>query len=208
MRMKQKTSAYRGGKQKLWRRIVLAVILILIAGFAVLEGLVITGAKTELLAQPDVMVILGAQVKESGPSVLLRDRLNTALEYLEEHPELPVVVSGGQGDNEPESEADAMADYLVERGISEARIWREDASHNTSQNLQYTLELLEEKGYDTADIHLVVVSNGFHLTRVRLLAGRYGLEVSTLAAPSSHAFSRVRSYIREAPALVKSFLFD
>lgn len=191
-----------------WRRVLLAVILILIAGFVALEGIVITGAKTELLAQPDVMVILGAQVKESGPSMLLQDRLNTALEYLQEYPELPVVVSGGQGDNEPESEADAMADYLIERGISEARIWREDASHNTSQNLQYSLTLLEDKGYDTSQVHLLVVSNGFHLTRVRLLAGRYGLEVSTLAAPSSHVASRLRSYIREAPALVKSFLFD
>ena len=56
---------------------------------------------------------------------------------------------------------------------------------------------------------VLVVSNGFHLTRARMLAGRAGfVEVSTLAAPSSHLPSRLHMYIREPLALVKSFLFD
>ena len=54
-----------------------------------------------------------------------------------------------------------------------------------------------------------MVSNGFHLTRARMLAGRFGYgEISTLAAPSSHLPSRLYMYIREPLALVKSFLLD
>ena len=60
---------------------------------------------------------------------------------------------------------------------------------------------------EQADV--LVVSNGFHLTRTRMLAERFGYgEVSTLAAPTTHIPSRIQMYIREPLALVKSFLLD
>ena len=156
------------------------------------------------------MVILGCMVYPWGPSILLQDRLNTALDYLEDHPDLTVVVSGGKGDDEHKSEAQAMHDYLVERGIPSEQIILEDQSSNTHENLIFTTRLLKEMGYDT-DVEFVVVSNGFHLTRVRMLWDRvWGGDdkLSTLAAPSSHAPSRLKMYLREPLALVKSFVFD
>ena len=161
-------------------------------------------------------------MKPWGPSILLQDRLDTALAYLEEHPGMTVVVSGGQGPDEPESEAKCMADYLTEHGVAGEQILLEDQSHNTLQNLIYTEQLLDEQGIVTVDFltneqgidneeDIVVVSNGFHLARVRMLWGRVwdgGGELSTLAAPSSHGPSRLKMYIREPLALVKSFLFD
>ena len=72
------------------------------------------------------------------------------------------------------------------------------------------LALLEEKGADTS-AGVVLVSSGFHLTRARMLweraSGGAG-ELSTLAAPCTHVPSRLKMYIREPFALVKSFLFD
>jgi len=188
---------------------VFAVLVILgLLAFGTLEGLVIAGSRTELRSEPEVMVILGAQLKDTGPSVLLADRLDTAIAYLEEHPELPVVVAGGQGEDEPTTEAVGMRDYLTARGIDPARIWLEDRSHNTKENLVNTAALLAEKGMDPAETHLLVVSNGFHLCRVRMLSARFGLDISTLAAPSSHVPAKIYSYLREVAALVKSFVFD
>lgn len=196
------------GTGKTIRIVLLAVMAAALVFFAVLEGVIIAGSRTEMRGQPQVVVVLGAQVKQSGPAALLRDRLDTALEYLEEHPELPVVVSGGQGRDEPTTEALAMRDYLTARGVDPDRIWMEDESHNTSENLLNTRALLAGKGYDAESTHLLVVSNGFHLARVRMLSERYGLEISTLAAPSTDLPARVSSYLREIPAVVKSFLFD
>ena len=149
------------------------------------------------------------QVTPDGePSILLRDRLDRALDYLEDHPDLTVVVSGGQGDNEPVTEARCMADYLMERGVEEDQLLLEERSHNTDQNLRYSRELLEAEGCDLSQ-GVVVVSNGFHLTRARMLAERAGYDsVSTLAAPSSHLPSRLHMYVREPLALVKSFVAD
>ncbi len=197
-------------KQKLWFRVLLAVLIAGVLAFGGLLGAVLWGSYDHVQGDPQIMVILGCQVKPWGPSVLLQDRLDKALSYLEDHPDLTVVVSGGQGPDEHISEAQCMYDYLTAHGVDGEQILLEDQSHNTVQNLRYTVDLLAKAGYDTT-ADMVVVSNGFHLTRVRMLwnrvcGGDYNL--STLAAPSSHLPSRLKMYLREPLALVKSFLFD
>ena len=165
---------YEGKRWPLWRKAVLALLLAGALAFGALFGAVMYGAYDHIQGEPRLMVILGCQVKPWGPSILLQDRLDKALDYLEEHPDVQVVVSGGQGPDEPTTEAQAMYDSLVEYGV-------------------------------------VLVSSGFHLTRARLLweraSGGAG-ELSTLAAPCTHVPSRLKMYIREPFALVKSFLFD
>lgn len=201
------------GKRYGGRRWLKALLALLLAGavvFGALFGLVMAGSRDDVKGDPEIMIILGCQVKPWGPSVLLQDRLDKALGWLDDHPDTLVVVSGGQGPDEPSTEARAMRDYLVEAGFPAAQILEEDQSHNTVQNLTYSAALLEEEGYD-ADGGVIIVSNGFHLTRVRMLWERVtggGGDLSTLAAPSSHLPSRLKMYIREPLALVKSFVFD
>ena len=197
-------------RKPLWLKVLLGLVLAGAVTFGALFGAVLCGSHDHIRGDPQVMVILGCQVKPWGPSVLLQDRLDKALDYLKDHPDLTIVVSGGQGPDEPVSEARCMYDYLTEHGVDGAQIIMEDQSHNTVENLRYTMDLLAEAGYDTT-ADMVVVSNGFHLTRVRMLwsrvcGGDYNL--STLAAPSSHVPSRLKMYIREPLALVKSFVFD
>jgi len=193
-----------------WLIAFLALVLAGVLAFGTLFGIVVTGAHDEINGEPQMMIILGCQVKPWGPSVLLQDRLDKALEYLDQHPDMVVVAAGGQGSDEHVSEARAIADYLIEHGFPENQILLEDQSHNTEQNLYYAVDLLTAEGYDvTADV--VIVSNGFHLARVRMLWARAcgtAENLSTLAAPSSHVPSRIKMYIREPLALVKSFLFD
>lgn len=202
--------SYTGRRPRIWLRVLIALVLAGAVAFSALLGAVLWGSRDQIQGDPQIMIVLGCKVEEQGPSALLQDRLEEALDYWEEHPGLTIVVSGGQGPNEPTTEARAMADYLINAGVPEEQILLEDRSHNTDQNLRYTMALLEGEGYDTAG-DMVVVSNGFHLTRVRLLWDRVcgGDEnLSTLAAPSSHLPSLMWMYIREPLALVKSFLLD
>ena len=207
MRKKQYYRPYGGRKKPVWLLALLAAVLAALLSFAVLLGVVLTGARDHIVGQPQVMVILGCKVESWGPSILLQDRLDKALDYLEDHPDLTIVVSGGQGNDEHQSEAQCMYDYLTDHGVDSDQILLEDQSHNTWENIRFTKALLEREGIDTSQ--MLVVSNGFHLTRARMLAGRFGYgEISTLAAPSSHLPSRLYMYIREPLALVKSFLLD
>lgn len=193
-----------------WLKAFFALILVGVLSFGGLFAAVMYGSYNHITGDPQVMVILGCRVMPGGePSMLLQDRLETALDYLEEDPDILVVVSGGQGSNEPVSEAACMAGWLEEKGISEDQIFQEDQSSNTKENLIFSKDLLAREGIDVGETDVLVVSNGFHLTRARMLAERFGYgEVSTLAAPSSHIPSRIQMYIREPLALVKSFLLD
>ena len=210
MKKRVEVASFKGRRRSGWKKAALSLVLTAILAFGALFGAVMYGSYDHISGDPQIMIILGCQVKTWGPSILLQDRLNEALDYLEEHPDMVVVVSGGQGKDEPTSEAQAMRDYLVEHSIDEEQILMEDKSSNTVQNLRYSAQLLYEQGYVT-DQDILVVSNGFHLTRVRMLFDRVWGDsdnLSTLAAPSSHMPSRLKMYIREPLALVKSFLFD
>ena len=107
---KPEVSSYKGRRGLAWLRVLLALVLAGCLFFGGLLAAVLTGAHDQVKGDPQIMVILGCQVKPWGPSILLQDRLDTALAYLQEHPGMTVVVSGGQGPDEPESEAKCMAD--------------------------------------------------------------------------------------------------
>ena len=205
---KIEVASYKGKRLHPVVKVFLVLVLLGTLVFGALLGLVLGGAHDSIDGDPQVMIILGCQLHDWGPSVMLQDRLDKALDYLKDHPEVVVVVSGGQGENEPTSEAQGMADYLADHGFARENIILETQSHNTHQNLTYSARHLEEAGVDIKS-GVMIVSNGFHLTRARMLAGRAGFEnISTLAAPSSHVPSRLKMYVREPIALVKSFVLD
>lgn len=191
-------------------RLLLFFVLLALAAFLALEGVVIAGGRSDLKRDPDVVLVLGCKIWGEEPSPALQRRLDAALDYLTELDQrgvLPLlVVSGGKGDDEPISEAQSMADYLTDHGVIADRIVLEDQSTSTATNLKNTMALLEQMGYDSP--HITIVSNSFHLTRVRMLADRYGIDCSTISAPMPDWSSRIYSTLREGPALIKSFLLD
>lgn len=205
---------YQGKSPTLWKKL-LAVLLVLILAVVVLYGsllgVVLSGSHDEMDGEAGIMLIFGYQILPSGePASLLCDRLDEALSYLKIHPDMTVVVSGGQTGGEPISEARVMADYLIARGFPEEQILLEEQARNTAENIQCTIELLADEGYDVTD-NIVAVSNGFHLARIRMLWGRFcggTYNLLTLAAPSNDAGARLHMHIREPFAMIKSFLID
>ena len=75
-----------------------------------------------------------------------------------------------------------MYDYLTGHGIDESRVFLEDQSRNTLQNFRFSRTLLEQLGHDVTE-GVLVVSNGFHLTRARMLARRVGVSLSCVNGP-------------------------
>lgn len=203
-------SGYGGKRMPLWKRLILIAVCAAVVLFGGLRLFVSLNSHTVLNGTPQIMVIFGCQVKQDGPSVLLQDRLDTALTYWNENPNLTIVVSGGKGDDEHQSEAQCMYDYLVKNGVDKACILMEPQSRNTWQNVNYSLALLREKGYDT-ETDVILVSSGFHLGRIKMLWERAAgttETISTLSAPVSHFPSAVQMFFREPLAVVKSFLLD
>lgn len=120
------------------------------------------------------VVVLGCQVSANGePTVMLRDRIDAAYDYLTAHPESRCVASGGQNDNEPISEASCICNTLVARGIHPDRIYLEDRSRSTEENLTFSAELIRKEGLPT---RVAIASDNFHQLRAAVWARRGGLD--------------------------------
>ncbi|WP_130861397.1 YdcF family protein [Bacilliculturomica massiliensis] len=154
----------------LWK----AGVALSLAVFCVLMGLIISGMVDEPSPGADYVIVLGAKVNGTRPSLSLRYRIEAAADYLKQNPRTRVVASGGQGANEGISEARAIAEMLVRMGIGEERIIWEDRSTSTTENLTYSWEKIREEGADPGSARVVVVSSDFHVFRARAIARRCG----------------------------------
>ena len=183
----------------------LALLAIGFAGFLVFQGLIISGARTEE-ADVDVLIVLGAGLRNGAPSHILRTRLDAAISYAETREDVPIIVTGGLGHGETITEAEAMFNYLRERGIDEELIWQEGSSTSTYENLLFAKNIMEEKGLDIENATVAVVSNEFHLFRAKLTAERIGLNAVGVSAQTPTFSLRVLYFFREAFALAYEVL--
>ncbi len=152
----------------LWlRRIFLALLATGFALFAVLEVWVISWARTDHDTPVTAIIVLGAGVNGTVPSLSLRTRLDAVLAYAQERPDVPIIVSGSQGQGEDISEARCMADWLIARGVDPDRVWLEEQADNTRENIHYSLVMLAERGFDTT-ANIAVVSSDYHLCRASM----------------------------------------
>lgn len=166
---------------KVVKILTFTTIFAFLVSFVWVEGLILThDGGTENPTAP-TLVVLGAGLDGDRPSLTLIARLQTALDYLEEHPSAVAVVTGGQGRYETVTEASAMAKWLTQKGVDPARIYQEDLSTDTRENLRNARALMEREGLSQP---IAVVSSSFHLYRASVLARQAGFaDVQTLSAP-------------------------
>lgn len=182
------------------------IILFLFSTFLIFETIIISNTVNNKMEKADYLIVLGAGLRGSTMSRMLSDRMEKSLEYLKLYPDTKVIVSGGQGPDENISEARAMKDFLIKKGIKEDNIIMEDKSTSTMENLIYSKEILgKEENIKNKKISLI--TNGFHVFRAEFLAKRVGLEVKGIAA-KSYIYAIPNFYVREYFAFVKSFIFD
>ena len=147
----------------------------------------------------DAIIVLGAQVKPDGnPSVQLGWRLDAAADAYRQK-RTPVVVCGAQGRDEPMTEAEAMRNYLVAKGLPEADILMDPDSFNTRQNLRNAGALLA----DRPEIRKVlIVTSDYHVPRSLALAKDEGFEACGLGSPCKPEYW-LKNHAREALAWIK-----
>ena len=121
--------------------------------------------------KPNMVVVLGCQLWGEDPSPMLKKRLDKAYELLVRYPDIPVVVTGGQGDDEIISEGEGMKRYLVKRGISEDRIIVEDKSTSTYENIRNAFDITDKMGLSR---DITIATSEYHVYRASLMAKAQG----------------------------------
>lgn len=191
-------------KDRAWakwgKRILLVLVCLGLAAFGYLESLIIRDAHTDPAAEnARCVIILGAGVNGTEPSLMLSSRLQAALDFIADKPDLPVICSGGQGPGEDISEADCMAGWLIARGVDESRIYREDESTSTQENFAFSEKIMAELGLGEGDT-FAFVTNDYHIYRAGRIAGTdHACGVAaTLPRSAYYDALQLNYYVREA----------
>lgn len=190
---------------RILRRILGGLVAVGLCIFTVFEAMVISGGYTDDETPVSAVVVLGAGVNGRTPSLSLRVRLEAALDYVQDKPDIPIVVSGAQGPGEGISEAQCMAEWLIDNGVEEERILLEDKATDTLENIRYSLEMLEENGVDTTE-PIAVVTADYHLRRAAHYWGKPGMVPVAAHMPNSFFPLTINYYVREAFALAAAML--
>ena len=181
---------------KILRKIFTICLIIGILIVGVTEVIIIEASFGDPVEQVDYLLVLGAKVRVTGPSASLWDRISAAYDYLDAHPDVPAIVSGGKGADEPITEAEAMYEELVALGIDPDRIWIEDKATSTWENMNFTLALIEEKTGERPQ-KLGVLSSDYHLFRASLFADACGVDFVGVPARTSRISQMINHFMRE-----------
>lgn len=148
--------------------------------------------------QVDYLIVLGAGIRSEEVTPLLKSRLDKALEYYQKNEDAYLVVSGGQGPDEPISEAAAMKKYLLSQGVDEDHILLEDQSTTTLENMTFSKKVIAEHWLKAATPDVLFSTNNYHVLRGAVYARKAGLKAEGIGAPTAFYFlpsALIREYI-------------
>ncbi|MDE6365440.1 MAG: YdcF family protein [Lachnospiraceae bacterium] len=194
----------------LWQRMIGKILLSILAAGVVL-GVILVVIMTTLMikaagtpAVPNAtVVVLGCKVYGERPSIALEERLKAALAYLNANPDSACIVSGGQGADETISEAECMYLYLVKNGIASKRIYKEDQSTTTRENLAFSYEIIKEQGLNE---QIAIATNNYHEYRAGKVAEGLGLEYGAVSGETA-LWLLPTYYARELLAILYEWVF-
>ena len=181
---------------KLLRNVLTVGLCLLLMAAAITEGFILQASKGSAETESDYLIVLGAGVNGTTPSLSLQERLDAAYDYLLAHPHTICVVSGGQGNGEDITEAACMYNDLTRRGISPERILLEDRSTSTRENLLFSQAIIDADP-TVSPARVAILSAEYHLFRANLMAHDLGLDPILVPARTSWLSLRVNYFLRE-----------
>lgn len=186
----------------IFSKITLSFIIILLAIISTCSYKILTNMNI-LPQEETTVVVLGCRVKNKKPSLALKERLDKTYQYLNENPKLQCILSGGQGANEEISEAKCMYQYLVSKGIDPHRLYQEDKSTSTRENILFSYQLIKKENLPKA---ITIITNEFHEYRAQTIARR--LNIKSYAISAHTAWWLFPTYfVREIFGIFYEFIF-
>lgn len=175
--------------KKIWskssgKKILIAVLSIVLIGIILFTSTLVSVVShaQHTASNESTVIVLGCRIWGSTPSRALVARANAAKEHLEKNPDAVAILSGGQGSDENLSEAQAMYNILVEGGINPERLYLEDKSTSTDENILFSKKIIEEKGLSK---NVAIATSDYHQKRAEMICKKNGLTATSLPSQSS-----------------------
>ena len=188
------------------KRMVCALTAIGLIYLVIVEVPIVKASGGDENSEYDYIIVLGAAVHGDTPSLSLIERMRAARDYMLAHPITVAIVSGGQGNNENLSEAQAMFNWLTGCGIAPERIIKEDKATSTLENLKFSFDIIRSRG-DDPSASTAVVTSEYHIYRAKLLAQSLGEEVGGVSGHTTYFPIMINYFIREAFGVTYQWVF-
>jgi uncharacterized SAM-binding protein YcdF (DUF218 family) len=166
---------------KVIRRILTVVVVLSFSLWLISAAAVLIWSSRDEARPAQAIVVLGAAQYAGRPSPVLRARLDHALELWNRHLASLLILTGGTGEGDTTSEAAVGRAYVRRRGVPDSAIVEENAGRTTSESMRAVAGMLEVRGLQTA----LLVSDPFHMLRLRILARRFGITPYTSPTKTS-----------------------
>jgi len=166
---------------KILRRILTIVVVTVFALWAVSAAAVLVWSSKDEARPAQAIVVLGAAQYAGKPSPVLRARLDHALELWNRHLASLLILTGGTGAGDTTSEAAVGRNYARKHGVPDSAILVENEGRTTSESMRAVAAMLEVRGLQSA----LLVSDPFHMLRLRILARRFGFTPYTSPTQTS-----------------------
>jgi uncharacterized SAM-binding protein YcdF (DUF218 family) len=182
MTVSQSNLSRKGTKRRHLLRYLVSLFLVIAIAWCSWVYRQIDAVANQDNAQPaDAIAVFGAAEYSGRPSPVFHARLDHALELYHEHIAPIIITLGGGGDKDSgKTEGGVGRDYLLANGVPFGDIVAETRSVDTEQQVNRLAEIADENGFH----HIVVVSDGTHLFRIRALCQDAGLDVFTSPRPT------------------------
>jgi uncharacterized SAM-binding protein YcdF (DUF218 family) len=155
---------------KFIRRLLTVLVALCFGVWLVSAAAVLVWSSRDEARPAEAIVVLGAAQYAGRPTPVLRARLDHALELWDRHLSSLLILTGGTGAGDTTSEAAVGRKYAKKHGVPDSSILEENAGRTTSESMRAVAGMLEVRGLQTA----LLVSDPFHMLRLRILARRFG----------------------------------
>lgn len=201
----------------IWVRIIWSGIILMILFFQVHIWVFLTTSILTNIFKPrrnlDYIIVLGSGLIKGQVTPLLRGRIEAAIRFAKTQQEkgrkLPyLVMSGGQGNDEVRSEAEAMKEFAVTQGYDEEKILTETKSRNTRENMKFSKALIDEHCGEQS-CHLAYATSSYHLFRTGMYARMAGMHIGGIGARTAFYYlpnAVLREYIAYLAMYKKRFI--
>lgn len=163
------------------RRALTIAVVIVFAIWLVSVSAVVMWSKRDEARPAQAIVVLGAAQYAGKPSPVLRARLDHALDLWNRRLASVLILTGGTGTGDTTSEAAVGRTYVRRRGVPDSAILEENEGRTTSESMRAVAGMLEVRGLQSA----LLVSDPFHMLRLRILARRFGFTPYTSPTQTS-----------------------
>jgi len=166
---------------KIVRRMLTVAVVAMFALWVISATAVLVWASRDEARPAQAIVVLGAAQYAGKPSPVLRARLDHALDLWNRHLASLLILTGGTGSGDTTSEAAVGRTYARKHGVPDSAILVENEGRTTSESMRAVAGMLEVRGLQTA----LLVSDPFHMLRLRILARRFGFTPYTSPTQTS-----------------------